>query len=147
MPIMRRPTNDTRRRLTVEDLASFHGSENFHRHSPSGLIYTDGVKFIADRAGAYWLIDAIASYQGRGGKLARDPMLRDYQIWKLTVNEDQTAVITCQADSGMAFVVNQKIEYTDFPLSSLRLTVERGGHYDAAGQVVSCMTCMLPSER
>ena len=38
------------------------GTENYWRHL-FGLKYTDGVKAHADIAEAYWLIDAIASYQ------------------------------------------------------------------------------------
>ena len=42
---------------------SHNGSENFYRHILSGLIYTDGVKDLADGCQAYWLIDLIVSHQ------------------------------------------------------------------------------------
>jgi len=44
-------------------LAGFSGTEAYHRLSPlhGKLVCTDGVKYLADKAGAFWLIDAIAS--------------------------------------------------------------------------------------
>ncbi|MCK9598089.1 MAG: hypothetical protein M0R06_03545 [Sphaerochaeta sp.] len=45
-------------------LAQFYGSEQWYKASFGGVVYTDGVKYLADHAGAYWLIDAVASYQG-----------------------------------------------------------------------------------
>ena len=38
---------------------SHNGSENFYCHKPSLMLYTDGVKELAEKAGAYWLIDLI----------------------------------------------------------------------------------------
>lgn len=56
------------------DLSPFTGTEHWYKHWLGGLLYTDGVKYVADQAGAYWLIDAIASYQGgRGRWLRTDP--------------------------------------------------------------------------
>jgi len=53
--------------LTEADLAQFTGSEQLYRHSlVKRFCYTDGVKYIAERAGAYWLIDEIAFGRSRG---------------------------------------------------------------------------------
>ena len=132
--------------ITAESLANFHGSENFHRHQLSGMIYTDGIKHVAEAGQAYWLIDAIASYQ-RDRRLTGDEMLRDYQIWQLKVNADKSAALTCKADTNEPYAITQEIEFTDFPLSAIKLTVDRGSTYNAAGRAVPCMTLMLPSER
>ena len=43
-----------------DSLRQFTGSENVYRHL-TGLRYTDGVKFLARNAGAFWLIDVVAS--------------------------------------------------------------------------------------
>ena len=40
-----------------------NGSENFYCHKPSLILYTDGVKDMAERCDAYWLIDLIISHQ------------------------------------------------------------------------------------
>ena len=45
------------------DLAQFSGTDNWWKHRTGRLTYTDGVKFLAEKAGAFWLIDLVASYQ------------------------------------------------------------------------------------
>ena len=106
---------------------------------------TDGVKHIMDNGGshgAYWLIDAILSYQK---KLLNhtDSRLHDMQFWKLTVNADKSCVLTCEADSGEKPVVKQNIEYTDFDLPEIKIWVEAGS-IDGEN---TAMIVMLPSER
>ena len=93
--------------------------------------YTDGVKYLADRAGAYWLLDAIASWQEHP-LVKEDQMLRSIQFWKLIVNDDQSASLLCERDEG-DFVVGQSISFTDFPLKQITLYVQQG-------------TILLPSE-
>jgi len=104
--------------LTQSDLNQFCGSEKSYKHFLKRFTYTEGVKYLADRADAHWIIDAIASYQPQ---LLRDPMLRDFQAWKLTVNSDnKTAKLTCEKDTDVV-MVTQDIPYTDFPLPEVRL--------------------------
>ena len=64
---------------------------------------------IAEHAGAYWLLDLVASYQ---------PSLRDYQfqLWRLEVAEDCSATATMRPDLGEPAIVTQAIPYTDFPI-------------------------------
>lgn len=103
------------------DLASFTGTEQYHRYW-MGLKLTDGAKYLADQAGAYWLMDAIASYQPEA---MRDPMLCEMQFWKLKVNADKSATLTCERDTDdVAF--KQEIGYTDFPLDSVKVYVQNG---------------------
>ena len=46
------------------DLRQFTGTTQWHRWSKlTELVCTDGAKYLADEAGAYWLLDAIASHQ------------------------------------------------------------------------------------
>jgi hypothetical protein len=46
--------------LTMADLGQFSGSEHFFRHGLSrNHIYTEGAQFVAERAGAYWLLDSV----------------------------------------------------------------------------------------
>jgi hypothetical protein len=89
---------------------------------------------LAEKAGAVWLIDAIASHQP---KVLRNKMLQEFQLWTLKV-KDKTAVLTCQEDTGTKNIVKQEIEYTDFPLEEITLYVEPMGN----GQF--CL--LLPSE-
>ena len=51
------------------ELDTFTGTEHWYRHPLSrALIYTDGVKSFARKAGAYWFLDAVAlGVYGRPG--------------------------------------------------------------------------------
>jgi hypothetical protein len=109
--------------LTEADLAQFTGTSTYYQH-PLGIQYTDGVYFLAERGGAYWLIDAIASWQG-DSRVSRDPMLQQIQFWKLTVNDDQSALLVCERDEGDV-AVSQEIPFTDFPLKEVKLYLQNG---------------------
>ncbi|MGI9569275.1 MAG: DUF6876 family protein [Desulfobulbia bacterium] len=83
-------------------------------------VLTEGAKYLAESAGAYWLMDAIASHQP---KAMRDPMLRDIQFWTLKAKES-SAVLTCERDLGDV-VITQKFN-TIFPLDEVKLYVQNG---------------------
>lgn len=108
--------------LTQSDLDQFVGTENYYRHWLNRFVYTDGVKHLVDEGKAYWLLDAIASYQPQ---LLKDPMLQQFQHWKLTVSPDQKAQLICERDTDDV-VVTQDIEFTDFPLTQIRLYLISG---------------------
>lgn len=111
--------------LTLFDLQQFTGTEQYHRWSPIFKNYamTDGVKYMCDKAGAYWLVDAIASYYA---EVIKDPMLADMQFWTLKVDLNKNkAVLTCERDTDDV-AITQKISYTDFPLPEIKLWVARG---------------------
>ncbi len=105
-----------------EKLAGFTGTINWYRHWTNLLAYTDGVKTLAESVGAFWLIDAIASWQFK-------PKVDqcDFQVWTLTVKEDQTASLQMQEDTGLQSVVTQQLVYTDFPFGTFTLWVEGSG--------------------
>ena len=108
--------------LKESDLLQFCGSTEFYRHWTNRLIYTEGIKYLAEEVGAYWLIDAVASYQ---------PSL-EFQLWTLYVNEGK-GTLTMQADSDQPSAIIQEIPFTDFPLEVVRFYVCDG-------------TMMLPGE-
>lgn len=105
-------------------LQQFTGTENYHRHALSGMVYTDGVKYLAEAVGAFWLIDAIASHQGRA-----DLRAERLQLWRLEV-ADGRARLTCSRDiengRPVDVYVTQDIEFTDFPLPAVTLYVTDG---------------------
>lgn len=39
-----------------ENLARFSGTENFYKEQIGDFIYTDGVRYMAEACGAYWLL-------------------------------------------------------------------------------------------
>jgi hypothetical protein len=104
------------------ELAQCTGGDEYHRHPISGLLYTDGVRTMAEVCGAYWLIDIVASYQY---KFTEAPSLSEFQVWELKVKGNR-GVVTCQSDSDCPPVVRQVIRYTDFPLNNMKLWVEGG---------------------
>ncbi|SRR5260221_3696672 len=109
------------RELIEAALPQFTGSDTVYRRVSSGIMYTEGVQYLADAAGAHWLIDLIASWQPEALK---DAMLREFQLWKLLVT-GTSAVAVCYRDTDdEAF--REEIEYTDFPLPQVSLYVEGG---------------------
>ena len=114
----------------IDLLAHCVGGDEYYRYS-LGMLYTDGVKELADHAECYWLLDAIAVHQP---KLRQNPRLRDFQLWLLVVGNEHelikpkhSAVLTCWEDTpvlGVKPAVSQEIEYTDFPLPEMKLYVE-----------------------
>ena len=105
------------------------GSPHLYRHAliPT-LAHTVGVHHLAEIFGAYWLVDAIASYQTRDH--ARAATL---QVWTLTLDgEGGATLIGKRIEPGTAdkdkeyLIATQGIPYTDFPveLSPLTLWIE-----------------------
>jgi hypothetical protein len=101
--------------LKEEDLGQFTGSEHWYQHGLVRTItYTDGVKYVADAGGAYWLLDEIALAQRFIPAVKKEP----FQVWTLTVS-DNHGVLIC--DDGNDYVVYKKqIPFTDFPLPKIR---------------------------
>ena len=92
--------------------------------------------------GAFWLIDAIASWQP---DCRRDPALRQMQFWTLKKFEipmapkwDGRWVLFCERDEGDR-ALQQTIEFSDFPIAEIKLWVASGG---PQGEFV----LMLPGE-
>ena len=110
----------------VADLRQFTGTAQWHRWSSlTHLICTDGAKYIAEEAGAYWLLDAIASHQNAPA-LKDSQRLQELQMWILHVNADKSCLLTCAEDSNVAPVVVQSIEFADFPMKEVKLYVCNG---------------------
>ena len=57
---------------------SCNGSDNFYCHKPSLMLYTDGVKMMAEKAEAFWLIDLIISHQCK-----KEVNNERFQVWEL----------------------------------------------------------------
>ena len=124
--------SDGKPHLRESDLIQFCGSSEFFQHWTKRLIYTEGVHYMAEHGGAYWLIDAVASYQP-DKRITSRPDLVDFQLWELAVAEDKHATLTMRGDSGQPAVITQEIPFTDFPLEQIKFYVCNG-------------TLMLPSE-
>lgn len=96
--------------LSAADLQEFTGSEHWYRHALTGVLYTDGAKYVAETRGAYWLLDEIALAQ----KYEKRVMNEGFQVWTLAVRPDNVATLFCGDGNGNT-VFQKSIEYTDFP--------------------------------
>lgn len=103
--------------LTEADLRQFTGSEHWYRHAlVRDILFTDGAKYLADQAGAYWLLDEIALAQKFELRVAAEA----FQLWTLEVSPDDSATLSCEDGDGRV-VFTKRIPYTDFPLAETRL--------------------------
>ncbi len=91
-----------------EELEQFHGTQEYYRNF-TGLLFTEGIKYLAERAGCYWLVDLVGSYQHQLQNTR-------FQLWEIQVRDDSSALVTMAEDTGEPIRVSQDIEYTDFPL-------------------------------
>ncbi|MFI4854690.1 MAG: DUF6876 family protein [Phycisphaerales bacterium JB065] len=127
--------------LTPSDLRRFTGSlERFRHPLNRRVIYTPGVRYLAEQAGAYWLLDIIASYLGSPEMtraISDDPRLGSLQFWRLDVHPEGGATVLCRADSGEESAIRQDIAFTDFPLDYVDVWVGFDGEH---------WTLYLPSE-
>jgi hypothetical protein len=105
--------------LTSTDLAQFTGTENWYRHPIVGkMLYTDGIRYMMNKAGAYWLIDEIAFQQYH-------PRVKteEFQVWVLIVDlEQSTGALKCEDGNGR-ILCSKQIPYTDFPLAEIKIYV------------------------
>jgi len=94
-------------------LEQFTGTESYHRLTMlANFVCTDGVKYVADTYGAYWLVDAIASYQHEA-KVKKEK----FQVWKLLVTSKARALLSMTDGNNGKPIITQDIEFTDFPES------------------------------
>lgn len=106
--------------MTPEELQSnlrqFTGTESYHKWNVffRNFVLTDGAKYLAEEAGAYWLCDAIASHYGsyKNEDFVVAKLEHGIEWWKLTLEDGNDKVLATQA-----------IEYSDFPLDEIELYV------------------------
>lgn len=108
----------------LENLNHFTGSEVVYQHPLFDFLYTEGAKYVATEAGAYWLLEEI----GIRGRTLKD---QPFQVWKLKVFGNQGKL---QAEDGNDNVIHEfELNYTDFPEPGIELWFVEG-------------TILLPSE-
>lgn len=112
-----------------DNVKQFYGTTMWYEVYPQ-LLLTDGTKWVADEAEAYWLVADIP------WSIAKMIRKKDWGTVILTVNEDKSATVTVDDGNGHEYY-RQKIEYTDFPVNSFKFWAI----YDGTNIV-----CLLPSE-
>jgi hypothetical protein len=88
-------------------LSLFTETARYIRDPFTGLLHTDGIEHLAQRAEAHWLVSDIGAVFRLHPKVRGIP----FQLWTLTVEEDNKAVLTCQQqesprDKGINFPVS-----------------------------------------
>ena len=99
----------------IENLKQFTGTEQWYKNPlfPQYL-YTDGVKYLAEAAGAYWLIDYVFSNQ-----ILETIKKQPFQLRELTIDNNEA---TMKVEDGNEMLIKEfKISYTDFPLEKFTL--------------------------
>ena len=83
------------------------------------VIVSEGARYLAENAGAWWLLEAIASHLTANHKWKKacrtNERLASLSFWTITKTENDSCVLEAREDSDCKPVVTQKIEYTDFP--------------------------------
>ncbi len=109
-------------------LAHFTGTERYYRISRRHLL-TDGTKYLAEKAGCFWMMDAIASHVSEIGT-------HDWFVQvKVQVHGGQATLI--YDDGNGNELARQEIPYTDFPMEAVSLYACWDGEH---------WVIMLPSE-
>lgn len=99
-----------------DNLRQFTGTENYHRWSVlfRNFVLTDGAKYLAEEAGAYWLMDMVAShyqsYKNEGFVCAN--LMKVDGKWDLLLT-----------DGNDRELASQEIGWSDFPLDDFSLYV------------------------
>lgn len=115
------------RQLQAE-LANYTGTTSYYRIDRKTLL-TDGTHHLAERAMCYWLMCFFSSY------LIELNLDDWFTVLKLEV-AGASARVTIE-DGNDKVLATQQIEYTDFPLSTIKLY----GYWDGEHWIL-----MLPSE-
>lgn len=97
-------------------LKHFTGSEEvFYLPLFPKFRYTEGVRYLAQEAKCYWLLDYIFSNQHDKAIQAQP-----FQVWKLLVADNHPAQIKVE-DGNDNLVKSFQLEFTDFPLKQIDL--------------------------
>jgi hypothetical protein len=115
------------------ELAQFTGTEQYFRHGlVRNVVYTDGVKHFAEKAGAYWLLDILAT--------ELPAFVKKHEIIFVTATaKDGKATLEAVRDTGQKTLWTKKIDFTDLPDGEWPLWFAVGG---PGGTLV----IMIPSE-
>ena len=104
----------------LNHLAQCTGTEAYHRTHP-GLLATDGAKYLADAAGAYWLLDIVWSVLRK--------ITDEFAVLELTLEKgsSRAEVLIHDGREPKTIYHRQSIPYTDFPLPTIKLYLQENG--------------------
>ncbi len=98
------------------ELKQFTGSQEWFRHTLNrSVLFTEGAKWVADKAGSYWLLDEIVLAQMH----VRAVKTHQFQVWRLVV-ANRRGTLICE-DGNDQQVYSKEILFTDFPSCGVTL--------------------------
>ena len=108
-----------------ETISTFTGTEQYHKLTMGSLKFTDGMKYLAEEAKAFWLMDIIGSVQHL-------PSIKDtdFIVWVISKTEkgwEVGAYSDCEADGSYSIkkrLYFQSGGYTSFPFDELGASYE-----------------------
>lgn len=123
----------TKEKLTTEQvkeiLNSSNGTEHYYKPFPAlGMIYTDGVKYFAEKCGAYWLIDLINSHMPAIIKDCKES--EEYIYFLFLEVKDHKAIFKAirevynGEEVSEKVVASQEIPFTDLPDCSVKFYLQ-----------------------
>lgn len=129
--------------INQTELAYFHGTEQYHKSnmfSGDRLIHTDGVQYVAENGGAYWLLDLIASHYGSVAQWCVN--CGGFATITLRKNKSGNGARVRVGDGNGNEKTLQMVPFTDFPFDELgnnefKMFIQNDG---------SRLVMMLPSE-
>lgn len=113
----------------TEGMKQFYGTEQWFRVH-AGILLTEGTKWVAENAGAYWLIADIP------WSIKRLIHSHTWGMVKMAIEPSGRAKITVDDGNGHVYYT-QEVEYTDFPLEKFSFWCVSDGNN---------IIVMLPSE-
>ena len=115
----------------LHNLAQCTGTEAYHRWSPlfPKTVLTDGVKWLAENAECFWLMDVIGSVQ-------QMPKIKAEAFLTATYNKKAGKVVISDGDRDTLY--GQEVSSPTFPLEEIMLFVCEGEE--------GIRVIMLPSE-
>jgi len=101
-------------------LRQFSGGDEWTMHKLTrNVLFSEGLKYLAENAGAYWLIDAIAYQLAANPKIKKERQKNKrfarLHFWHLRKTGESSAVLEAIEDKGMKPVISREIKFTDFP--------------------------------
>jgi hypothetical protein len=102
--------------LSKHELNQFYGTENWYKHWCTKLVYTDGIKYVGEKAGAYWFIDHVA--------LQVLPLVRRNDLIDITLHA-RTDKKGCIEVKNLNTVVHHfELDYTTFPVGEWKFVLQ-----------------------
>ena len=91
------------------DLSNFYGTEKYHKtflFNPK-LKHTDGVQYFAEQAGAFWLLDIIAT------EVYPLTKQNPFMVITMTVSNKEAKLVVDDGDDN--WIYQRRIDFTDCP--------------------------------